>query len=360
MVKFVLLFLMLVFSVYGSAQDSTSVRLLFMGDVMGHDTQINSARDEVTGEYDYKSCFKYIDRDMKSADVAIANLEVTLAGPPHKGYPQFSSPDILADALQEAGVDVLVTANNHCVDRRKQGLERTCQVLDKKGIPRTGTFINEADRAQNNPIKMEVNGIRLALLNYTYGTNGIRVKEPNIVNHLDTAVMAQDIRQAKVFNPDQIIVFLHWGNEYQTAPNKDQKKLARYLWNQGVNIVIGSHPHVVQPMHWLKDSTQNKLVVYSLGNYISNQRTAPRDGGAMASVELTKVGEECFISAANYQLTWVHTPYENGKKKFYVLPVSRYEAATAWPDPKARQRLKAYAREARAVFRNNTNVAEKR
>ncbi|MBI9064279.1 MAG: CapA family protein [Marinilabiliaceae bacterium] len=360
MVKIVVLFSMLVFGVYGSAQDSTSVRLLFMGDVMGHDTQINSARDEATGEYDYKSCFKYIEGDMKSADVAIANLEVTLAGPPHKGYPQFSSPDILADALQEAGVDVLVTANNHCVDRRQKGLERTCQVLDKKGIPRTGTFINDADRAQNNPIKMEVNGIRLALLNYTYGTNGIRVTEPNIVNHLDTAVMTQDIRKAKAFHPDQIIVFLHWGNEYQTAPNEDQKKLAQYLWNQGVNIVIGSHPHVIQPMHWLKDSTQNKLVVYSLGNYISNQRTAPRDGGAMASVELTKVGEECFISAANYQLTWVHTPYENGKKKFYVLPVSRYEEAAAWPDSKARKRMNVYAKEASTVFRNNTNVTEKR
>jgi len=358
--KIVFLFSMLTFGVSGFAQDSTSVRLLFMGDVMGHDTQINSARDEATGEYDYKSCFKYIEGDLKSADVAIANLEVTLAGPPHKGYPQFSSPDILADALQEAGVDVLVTANNHCVDRRKQGLERTCQVLDMKGIPRTGTFINEADRAQNNPTKMVVNGIRLALLNYTYGTNGIRVTEPNIVNHLDTAVMAADILKAKAFQPDQIIVFLHWGYEYQTAPNSDQKKLTHFLWNHGVNVVIGSHPHVVQPMHWVKDSTQNKLVVYSLGNYISNQRTAPRDGGAMASVELTKVGEKCFISNANYQLTWVHTPIENGKKKFYVLPVSRYEDATTWPDTKARKRLKNYAKEARVVFGNNTNVTEKR
>ena len=360
MKQIILLFSILIVGISVSAQDTTSVRLLFMGDVMGHDTQINSARDEATGEYDYKSCFKYIEPYMKAADVAIANLEVTLAGPPHKGYPQFSSPDILADALQESGVDVLVTANNHCVDRRKQGLERTCKVLDAKGIPRTGTFVNEADRAQNNPTKMVVNGIRLALLNYTYGTNGIRVSEPNIVNHLDTAVMAQDIRKAKAFNPDQIIVFLHWGYEYQTAPNRDQKKLAQYLWNQGVNIVIGSHPHVIQPMHWLKDSTQNRLVVYSLGNYISNQRAAPRDGGAMAWVELTKKGDVCFISDANYQLTWVHTPYENGKKKFYVLPVSNFEDATAWPDLKARKRLNAYAKEARVVFSNNTNVTEKR
>ncbi len=340
------------------AQDSTSVRLLFIGDVMGHDTQINSARDAATGTYDYTSCFKYMAPLMKGADVAIANLEVTLAGPPHKGYPQFSSPDVLADALQTAGVDVLVTANNHCVDRRRQGLERTCTVLDAKGIPRTGTFINEADRNQNNPTKMVVNGIRLALLNYTYGTNGIAVTQPNIVNHLDTAVMAQDIRKAKAFHPDQIIVFVHWGYEYQTAPNVDQKNLTQFLWQKGVNIVIGSHPHVVQPMHWIKDSTQNKLVVYSLGNYISNQRTAPSDGGAMASLELTKVGTDCFISDASYHLTWVHTPLENGKKKFYVLPVSSYEEATDWGDAKARNRLKAYAREARVVFKNNTNVLE--
>jgi len=356
--QIVLLFSILVLGVSIEAQDTTSVNLLFMGDVMGHDTQINSARDKTTGEYDYNSCFKYIESYMKAADVAIANLEVTLAGPPHKGYPQFSSPDILADALQESGVDVLVTANNHCVDRRKQGLERTCQILDEKGIPRTGTFINEADRAQNNPTKMVVNGIRLALLNYTYGTNGISVSEPNIVNHLDTAIMAQDIQQAKAFQPDQIIVFLHWGYEYQTSPNVYQKRLTHFLWSHGVNVVIGSHPHVVQPMHWIKDSTQNKLVVYSLGNYISNQRTAPRDGGAMAFVELKKVGDDCFISDANFQLTWVNTPYENGQKKFYVLPVSKYEDASAWPNATARKRLNAYAKEARGIFKNNTNVKE--
>lgn len=340
------------------AQDTTTIRLLFMGDVMGHDTQINSARNDQTGAYDYKSCFKYMEADMKAADVAIANLEVTLAGPPHKGYPQFSSPDVLADALQESGVDVLVTANNHCVDRRRQGLERTCKVLDAKGIPRTGTFINPNDRSQNNPVKMVVDGIRLALMNYTYGTNGIPVSEPNIVNHLDTAVIAEDIRKAKAFHPDQIIVFLHWGYEYQTSPNVEQKKLTRFLWDHGVNVVIGSHPHVIQPMHWEKADDHNRLVVYSMGNFISNQRTAPRDGGAMAWVELSKSADKCFISAANYQLTWVYAPYENGKKKFYVLPVARYEEATAWPDAKGRKRMKEYAKTARTIFKNNTNVTE--
>lgn len=342
----------------GWSQDKQTATLLFMGDIMGHDTQINSARVDSTGGYDYRSCFKYIDKQIKTADLAIANLEVTLAGPPHKGYPQFSSPDELVDALQLAGVDVLVTSNNHCVDRRRKGLERTASLLDKKGIPRTGTFINMADKAQNSPLKFEINGIRLALLNYTYGTNGIRVESPNIVHLIDTAQIAKDIAIANEFNPDQLIVFVHWGLEYQTAPNSNQKRLYRFLRDKGVQLIIGSHPHVVQPIEWHQNDTTNHLVVYSMGNFISNQRTPPTDGGAMVRIKLTKNGNKTAISDAGHILTWVYTPNEHGKKRFYVLPVSQYENSNVFPTSSARKRMKAYAKEAREVFKHNINVKE--
>ncbi len=354
--RYLLLFLLFV-SLNLSAQEK--LQILFLGDVMGHDTQINSARIDSTGEFDYHSCFRYIKDDMKSADLVIANLEVTLAGPPHKGYPQFSSPDTLADALKDAGVDALVMANNHCVDRRQKGLERTLKILDEKGIPRTGVFKDSLDRVKHNPLIIEKKGFRLALLNYTYGTNGIRVSAPNIVNQIDTAVMANDILIAKAKNVDDIIVCMHWGWEYQTKPNPEQKRLTQFLWSKGVKVVIGSHPHVVQPMHWEKDGHQDNIVVYSLGNFISNQRKAPCDGGVMAMVELTKAKDSTYISDANYQLTWVHTPIENGKKRFYVLPAKRFSDAAYWPDSVAKKRLNEYIAEASAVFKNNSNVSEK-
>jgi len=342
-----------------SVQAQQKIQLLFMGDVMGHDTQINSARIDSTGEYDYYSVFKYIKDDIKTADIAIANLEVTLAGPPHKGYPQFSSPDTLADALVDAGVDALVLANNHCLDRRRKGLERTVKILDEKGIPRTGVFNDSLDRTKHNPLIIERNGFRLALLNYTYGTNGIRVTPPNIVNTLDTAMMSKDIALANTMNVDKVIVFLHWGWEYNLSPNRDQKKLTQFLWSKGIDVVIGSHPHVVQPMKWIKNEKQNQLVVYSLGNFVSNQRPAPRDGGAIAMVELTKDADSTYISNAEYQLTWVYTPIENGKKRFYVLPADRYKNAVYWPDASARKRINEYISEAGDVFKNNIKV-EKR
>src|SRR5690606_14556216 len=138
--------------------------------IMGHDSQIASAFDAATKTYDYASCLAYMKPYIESADIAFGNLEVTLAGPPYKGYPQFSSPDALAVALKEVGFDVLVTANNHSVDRGRQGIERTIRVLDSLGIPHTGTFPDEVSRLNEYPLILIKNGFTLALLNYTYGT----------------------------------------------------------------------------------------------------------------------------------------------------------------------------------------------
>jgi poly-gamma-glutamate synthesis protein (capsule biosynthesis protein) len=149
---------------------------------------------------------------------------------------------------------------------------------------------------QNSPIKVVVNGFRLAIINYTYGTNGIPVRSPNLVNHLDRDLILKDIREAQTFNPDEIIAFVHWGREYETSPNKDQTSLAAFLHENGVNLVIGSHPHVIQPMHLTEDpSGQRQLVVYSLGNFISNQRQPLTDGGAMVRVVLKRENDKTVI-----------------------------------------------------------------
>ncbi len=315
-------------------------------------------RDDGT-HYDYSECFKYVRPLIRSSDITIANLEVTLAGEPYSGYPAFSSPDQLADAIQSAGIDVLVTANNHCVDRRSKGLKRTAETLDKLMIPRTGTFVDSMDRIQNNPIKMVVSGFRLAILNYTYGTNGIPVTSPNMVNHLDRDQMLKDIEEARAFRPHQIIAFLHWGLEYQTQPNAAQTSLAEFLHENGVNLVIGSHPHVIQPMHLTRSTYgEPQLVVYSLGNFVSNQREPLTDGGAMVRVVLKREGEKVVIHRAEHILTWVHYPIFDGRRHYYVLPATGSENVPA-DVPKGYEKMDDYLKKARQIMRHNTGVPEK-
>ena len=304
-----------------------SVTLLFVGDVMGHEPQIRSAFDEKTQTYNYHDVFAGVSSLFNLADITIANLEVTLGGEPYTGYPQFSSPDELVDGVIAAGVDVFVTANNHTVDRRKAGILRTIDVLNKKGIPFAGSYADAQQKDTTYPLMLEHNGIRLALLNYTYGTNGIPVPSPTIVNLIDTAQIRADYQKSQQLNADEVIVCIHWGNEYQRTPSVEQLKLTQFMHNLGIRLVIGSHPHVIQRMEasFDTDSTEGRVAVYSLGNFVSNQRPRYRNGGALAAINIVKENGKTRITDAAYALVWVHTPIVNGKKLYRVLPVAQYE-----------------------------------
>jgi poly-gamma-glutamate synthesis protein (capsule biosynthesis protein) len=189
---------------------SEKISLLFIGDIMGHDEQIWSAENRETRTYNYDDVFSCVKGEISEADIAFANLEVTLGGPPYSGYPQFSSPDDLAVACRDAGVDFFVTANNHSADRGRKGIVATVNKLDSLGIPHTGTFIDQAHRDTLYPAIIERNGFSIAVLNYTYGTNGIKVPPPVIVNMIDNILINIDIEKAKSRNPDAVIAFLHW------------------------------------------------------------------------------------------------------------------------------------------------------
>jgi len=321
-----LLFAILIFyGSFGFAQNDSTIRLVFIGDVMGHVPQIQSAFDSATGLYNYTDVFSEFKGLLTKADYAIANLEVTLGGEPYTGYPQFSSPDALVDGLMATGVNVLVTANNHSVDRGGQGIRRTIDVLAAKNLLFTGTFLDSADRALRNPLLLSKNGIRLALLNYTYGTNGIPVPSPYLVNLIDTLSMAIDISKAQSLGVDDIVVFIHWGNEYERLPNKQQQTLAKWLQGKGVRIIIGSHPHVVQPAELILSDNDFRMVVYSLGNFVSNQRRRYCDGGIITLVDFQKRNNKLDVARVGYLPVWVDTYFMNGKRKFKVLPVGMYE-----------------------------------
>ncbi len=312
----------------GSVSPEQRISLLFMGDIMGHDTQILSAENIETRQYDYNDVFDNIRCEISEADLSFANLEVTLAGPPYKGYPQFSSPAALAVACKNAGIDCLVTANNHSVDRGLDGINRTILRLDSIGIAHTGTFVNRAARDSLHPLILNRNGISVALLNYTYGTNGIRIPEPAVVNMLNKDLVTSDIEKARLKKPDILILLLHWGTEYDTVPSPEQSVLADYFFSKGVDLIIGSHPHVLQKMVWFRDEEINngKALVYSLGNFVSNQRKPKTDGGAIVRLELERTGNSFRVTEAGYYLTWVHTPLVNNRKKFYILPCSKLES----------------------------------
>lgn len=345
----------------GQVNDSAStLSLLFMGDIMGHDTQINSARQS-DGSYDYTEVFKYLKTEISEVDVAIANLEVTLAGPPYKGYPQFSSPDAFAIAAKDAGIDVFGTANNHAIDRRKSGILRTIRVLDSLDIPHTGTFINQQEKEATSPLLIEKNGFKLALINYTYGTNGIPVPSPTVVNIINKENIALDIQKAKTLNPDKIILFIHWGSEYQHQPNAKQTDLATFCFNEGADIIIGSHPHVVQKSEWINDSTNDeRFITYSLGNFVSNQRKKHTDGGQMIKLVLEKRDNNTNIIESGYFLTWVYTPVISGKKHFHIIPCAKYELQSEFfITPEHYDKMKIFIADSRNLLNtHNKNVRE--
>ncbi len=319
------LFNLLVFCfVYLSSQEN-KVKLLFAGDAMQHITQIKAAQTK--DGYDYMSYFKLIKNQIDSADIAIVNLEVTLGGKPYTGYPCFSAPDEFAFELKDVGFDVFLTANNHCLDKRKKGLERTIMMLDSMQLKHLGTYIDEDTRHLRYPLMLIKNGIRIAMLNYTYGTNGIPVQTPNVVNFIDKEQIKKDIDASKAMFADVIIANMHWGDEYKLYPNKEQKDLAEFLVNNGVNIIIGGHPHVVQPIDIRKENdTIKQVIVYSMGNFVSNMSAVNTDGGMMVSLEISKdENNSVNINSCDYSLVWVHKPIIDGRKQYQLIPVFEYE-----------------------------------
>ncbi|HRJ13850.1 MAG TPA: CapA family protein [Saprospiraceae bacterium] len=330
------LFIAVAFPLFLQAQSDNvrRLKLIFAGDIMGHETQIRAAEVEKDKLYDYTPCFEYVAPILKQADLAIGNLELTLPGkPPYTGYPMFKSPEELALALRHAGFDLLVTSNNHSNDGGLNGVINTLNTLDNYNFYHTGTFRDSLERNDFYPLIVYKNDFRLAFLNYTYGTNGLITKPPSVVNLIDEQLIAADMETARQMAPDFIIVIMHWGDEYQIIENKTQRDLAAKLIGWGADLVIGAHPHVVQPVRQETaagaDSTGRKVwTAYSLGNYISGQRKINTDGGMMLEVELQKTlpaGPTALTDIAFIPTwVWIQT-LPTGKRHYRILPVAAFE-----------------------------------
>ena len=284
----------------------TVATLAVCGDIMSHMPVTNDAWDEGQGGYDYSPIFAQAAPYLQAADYAVANLETTLSETgPYSGYPAFKSPAALAGDLAEAGFDLLLTANNHCLDRGWDGLVSTLDALDGAGLAHVGTYRSAEEQTAGTIHVADVGGISVAFLGYTYGTNGIPLPEgrEDAVNLFntdytttlptpDTPQLEADLAAARALDTDLIAVMIHWGVEYQTTQNSYQEELADLLIANGADLVLGGHSHVPQPIEqrtvagW--DGTERTgFVCYSLGNFISSQVDPLTDTTAVLTLELT-------------------------------------------------------------------------
>ena len=259
-----------------------------IGDILIHDVVY---QDAYNGQnYNFDPMFENMKALLEKPDILTANQESMLGGLELglSGYPRFNSPHEVADALIQTGVDIVSTANNHTLDRGIKGIQSEAAYLQSIGLPYVGSFVDDKD--QQNLRIINKNGIKICFLSYTYGTNGIPLPKGKdfLVNLIDREKMKGEIHRARNA-ADIVVMSIHWGIEYQRIPTNNQKDLARFLANEGVDIIFGSHPHVLQPMEWLNTTDGRKtFVVYSLGNFISAQNNNYKDIGGLATIDVTK------------------------------------------------------------------------
>jgi poly-gamma-glutamate synthesis protein (capsule biosynthesis protein) len=328
--------------------------LLFGGDVMMHRPQVVAAAAEwaertgQTGGHDFTETFRHLRPIVDTADVVVVNLETTLRkSPPYTGYPMFGAPTALAGSLRLAGVDIAVTANNHILDKGLSGVEQTIAALDSVGVRHTGVAVES--NGVRNPLCFSANSLRFALFSYTYGTNGMPLPEGVRVNMIDTVAMAADLAHVGE-DTDLIIMYLHWGDEYSTTPNRAQREVAEWCARNGVGLVVGSHPHVVQPIEYLVDSTC--VVAWSLGNLVSNQRWRRSDGGLLLSVAVTRRDSLPLRVEAVPVPVWVHNPLRGGVRRYIVLPEAVADTMLI-ADPAAKRNYDLFISDTRKLLNIN-------
>lgn len=318
-------------STISKADSSTTFTLAAIGDVMCHNTQYFDAYQKSTGEYDFSYVFDEIERYTKIPDITIGSLETSFAGAErgYSNYPTFNSPDNLAYSLRKIGVDVLSTAGNHCLDMGFSGLSRTLDVLDDANISHTGTYRTQEE--QEKILYKYVKGVKIAIVNYTYGTNGIPIpSEKNYcVNLINRDLIKKQLKQAKDEKADLIIACMHWGTEYRTTANQEQTELADFLFQNGADIILGNHPHTLEPMEKkivsLEDgSTKECFVIYALGNFICDQNAENTRNSIILNMTITKQ-ESGKISFDKIDYTPIHMYKDSSKttQKFRVLDIEK-------------------------------------
>ena len=320
-------------------EKDTTFTMTAIGDIMCHNTQYLDAYVEETDDYDFSYLFEDIYRYTKMSDITIGSLETSFAGKErgYSNYPTFNSPDNLAYDLKKIGLDVISTAGNHCLDMGFSGLSRTLDVLDDADISHLGTYHTQEER--DKILFKIVKSVKIAFINYTYGTNGIPVPtgQEYCVNLINKDLIKKDIENAKEQEADIIVACMHWGTEYKITANPEQEELADFLFQNGVDIILGNHPHVLEPMEKrtisLEDGTQKDgFIIYALGNFICDQNTENTRNSIILNLKITKhVRSKITIEKPDYIPIYMYkdTTYKQRSMKLFDIEkmINNYETA---------------------------------
>ena len=302
-----------------------TINITAIGDCLMHNTQIWSGQ-QPDGSFNFDTFFSPVRPLIEEGDYCSANFEAPMAGPVsgYTGYPVFNSPDEIADTFKQAGIDLIITANNHILDRGYKGALRTMEVLHSRGLDTTGTYAS-LEESQQFLIK-DIRGVKVGYLAYSYSTNGIPVpaEHPYFFNYLEPEKVLQDIALIRP-QVDMVVLVLHWGQEYQPRPTEEQRKMAIKFLTAGADIILGSHPHVIQTMETIKIENRDAFVIYSMGNFISHQRGQERNSGIVLRIELVKNFKDgrTRLKSVTYTPTYSHSYEDHGRTYFRVVPVEK-------------------------------------
>lgn len=309
-----------------------TLRMLSVGDNLIHDGIYEQAKKRAGGNgYDFSYCYTRVKDTIAAADVATVNQETIVAKSYEpSGYPLFNSPQELGQAVVDTGFDVVNLANNHMLDKTAKGLAEAIDFWDGTGLVRTGAYKDAQDLETVEYI--EKNGLKIGLVGITQYTNGLVLPSDSPLKYIltsDEATIERKIKAAKA-QCDVVLVNVHWGSEYTTTPSQEQRNLAKKMADWGANVIIGHHPHVLQPVEWIEtgDGTRT-LVAYSLGNFISQQNTAARVIGGMLRYDITKDFETGRVTVGNVRFETIVTHYVSGSHDVQIYPLSQYSDALA-------------------------------
>lgn len=309
-----------------------TLRMLSVGDNLIHDGIFEQAQKRAGGSgYDFSFCYARIKDTVAAADIATINQETIVANSyDPSGYPLFNSPDELGQAVVNTGFDVVNLANNHMLDKTSKGLSQAIDFWDGTRLVRTGAYKNAEDL--NRVEYIEKNGIKIGLVGITQYTNGLSLPSDSPLKYIlttDEATIERKIKAAKDAC-DVVLVNVHWGSEYTTTPSQDQKNLAKKMASWGANVIIGHHPHVLQPMEWIDNGDGTRtLVAYSLGNFISQQNTAARVIGGMVHYNITKDFISGKVTVSDVRFETIVTHYVSGSHDVQIYPLSQYSDTLA-------------------------------
>lgn len=309
-----------------------TLKMLSVGDNLIHDGIFQQAQKRAgEGGYDFSYCYARVKPTIAAADIATINQETIVAKSYEpSGYPLFNSPQELGAEVVKTGFDVVNLANNHMLDKTAKGLREAIDYWDASGLVRTGAYKDEADL--NKVEYIEKNGLKIGLVGITQYTNGLTLPNGSELRYIlttDEATIERKIKAAKE-SCDVVLVNVHWGSEYTTKPSADQRNLAKKMAQWGANVIIGHHPHVLQPVEWIENSDGTRtLVAYSLGNFISQQNTAARVIGGMLHYSVSKDFSTGKVTVSDVSFETIVTHYVSGTHDVQIYPLSEYTDALA-------------------------------